>query len=228
MKKKIVIIGGFHKARSLANSLCSKGYKITLINDNFEQCKIIAENEGINVVKGDGSKPYVLEDADIFGYDMAIAMKSDDEDNLVICELCKLKFDVKKTVALVNDPKKIDFFSMMGVDSVVCAINAITGIIEQQALVDEITTLIPIGEGNISIVEVRIPQTSPVVQKKVWEIKLPSEVIIGCILRGENSMIPRGDTRLLAGDKLILISSRENQISAIKELTGNRNNGLFI
>lgn len=225
MKKKILIVGGFHKARSLANSLCNKGYKITLINDDAEQCKIIAENEYIRVIQGDGSKPYVLEDADIYGYDMAIAMRTDDEDNLVICELCKLKFKVKKTVALVNDPKKTDFFRMMGVDSVVCAINAITGIIEQQALVDEIATLIPIGHGNITIVEVPIPQESPVVQKKIWEIKLPNEVIIGCILRGENSMIPRGDTRLLAGDRLILISSRENQINAIKELTGSKNNG---
>lgn len=108
----------------------------------------------------------------------------------------------------------------MGIDSVVCAINAITSIIEQQTFLEEITTLIPIGEGRISIAEVPIPATSPVAQKKIWEISLPEEVIIGCILRGEQSMIPRGDTRLLAGDVLVLISTKENQILAIEELTG--------
>lgn len=52
------------------------------------------------------------------------------------------------------------------------------------------------------------------------EIDLPKEVLIGYILRGEGSMIPRGDTRILAGDLLVLISSDKQELTAIKELTG--------
>lgn len=220
MKKKVLLVGGFHKASVLSNSLLKRGYSVTVINDDYKDCLVLAENEKINVISGDGTKPYVLEDASTEDMDIAIALTQNDESNLVICELCKKKFGVKKTVALVNDPRKTEFFYKMGIDSVVCAINAITSIIEQQAFLDEIATLIPIGEGRISIVEVPIPQTSPVAQKKIWEINLPEEVIIGCILRGEQSMIPRGDTRLLAGDMLVLICSKEKEMQAIKELTG--------
>lgn len=102
----------------------------------------------------------------------------------------------------------------------VCSISTITGIIEQQAFMEKIATVLPLGQGNISVVQVPITQSAPSIGKKIWEIDLPKEVIIGCILRGENSMIPRGDTRLLAGDVLVLISSKEKQISAIHELTG--------
>jgi len=49
---------------------------------------------------------------------------------------------------------------------------------------------------------------------------LPKDVIIGCVLRGEESMIPRGDTRILAGDVLILISTDEHEKVAVRELTG--------
>ena len=63
-------------------------------------------------------------------------------------------------------------------------------------------------------------QDSPSIGKKLWEMNLPKEVIIGCIIRGESSLIPRGDTRILLGDKLILISSNEQEVIAIKELTG--------
>ncbi|WP_298127217.1 TrkA C-terminal domain-containing protein [uncultured Clostridium sp.] len=108
----------------------------------------------------------------------------------------------------------------MGIDSVVCAINTITGIIEQQAFINEIDTVLPLTQENISISEVSILASSPSVNKKIWEIDLPKEVIIGCILRGENSMIPKGDTKLLAGDIIIIISSKKNQSLAIKELTG--------
>lgn len=220
MKKRALLIGGFHKARSLADSLAKKGYHVTTINNDYQNCLILAEMASLNVIHGDGTKPFVLEDAGAQDADIAIALTQRDDDNLVICELCKKKFHIKKTVALVNDPNKTEFFYRMGIDSVVCAVNAITNIIEQQAFLDGIATLVPIGEGRIRIAEVPISANAPVVDKKLWEIDLPQEVIIGCILRGEQSMIPRGDTRILAGDMLVLISSDKQEMAAIKELTG--------
>ncbi len=220
MKKKAIIIGGFHKARSLADSLVKKNYRVTVINSDYQNCLALAEIEALSVIYGDGTKPFLLEDANAQDADIAIALTQRDDDNLVICELCKKKFHVKKTVALVSDPKKTEFFYQMGIDSVVCAVNAITNIIEQQAFLDGIASLIPVGEGRIRIAEVPIPGTAPAVGKKIWEVNLPKEVIIGCILRGEGSMIPRGDTRILAGDMLILISLDKQELTAIKELTG--------
>lgn len=220
MKKHVLLIGGFHKALSLADSLIKKGYRVTAINTDYQKCLILAEIESLTVINGDGTKPFVLEDANVQDADIAIALTQHDDDNLVICELCKKKFNIKKTVALINDPKKTDFFYKMGIDSVVCAVNAITNIIEQQAFLEGIATLLPVGEARINIAEVPISETAPVVGKKLWEINLPEEVIIGCILRGEKSMIPRGDTRILAGDMLILISSAKQEMVAIKELTG--------
>jgi len=220
MKIKVLLVGGRSKAKSLAASLINKGYQVTVINDTLEDCVKLSEIDRLTVIHGDGTRPFVLEDANAGDADIAIAMTSKDEDNLVICELCKKKFQVKKTVALLTDPKKTDFFYKMGIDSVVCAITAITGIIEQQAFVDKITTLIPIGEGRVNIAEVPIPDTSPAVGKKLWEIDLPKEVIVGCILRGDTTMVPRGDTRILSGDMLVLISSDKQEMAAIQELTG--------
>ena len=220
MKNKILLVGGFNKTNALANSLISKGYSVTIINENYMNCMKLAENNNLKVIHGDGTKPYVLQDAEAYDNQIAIALTQYDEQNLVICQLCKKKFGIKKTVALVNNPKKTEFFYKMGIDSVVCAINTITGIIEQQAFINEIDTVLPLTQENIGISEVSILASSPSVNKKIWEIDLPKEVIIGCILRGENSMIPKGDTKLLAGDIIIIISSKKNQSLAIKELTG--------
>lgn len=220
MKKKVLLVGGFLKTRSLTDSLIKKGYDVTVINNNVDECALLAEIKGAYVIQGDGTKPFVLEDANAQDMDIVIALTQRDFDNLVICELCKKKFCINKAVALVNDPKKMDFFYKMGVDSVVCATSVITSIIEQQAFMDEMATLIPIGEGHINIAEVPILATAPAVGKKLWEINLPKEVIIGCILRNEQSMIPRGDTRILEGDILILISSHGKEMIAMKELTG--------
>ena len=220
MKTKVLLVGGRSKAKSLATSLISKEYQVTAVNNTYEDCMKLAEIDGLTVIHGDGTRPFVLEDAGAGEADIAIALTSKDEDNLVICELCKKEFHIKKTVALLTDPQKTDFFYKMGIDSVVCAISAITGIIEQRAFMDKIATLVSIGEGRVSIAEVPIPGTAPAAGKKLWEIDLPKQVVIGCILRSDTAMVPRGDTRILAGDTLVLISSDRQEMAAIRELTG--------
>ena len=220
MKGNVLLVGGRSKAKSLAQSLLKKGYRVTVINKDLLDCEKLAENEKLTVIHGDGTKPYVLEDAGAGNMELVIALTPRDEDNLVVCELCKKKFRVSKTLSLLSDPQKTDFFYKMGVDSVVCAISAVTSIIEQQAFMEEMAKAIPIGEGRVQLLEVPITETDPAAQKQVWEINLPKEVIIGCILRRDQTLIPRGDTRILAGDILVLISGIEQEEIAILELKG--------
>lgn len=220
MKTSVLLIGGFDMTKTLSASLIQKGYKVTAIHPDYEKCKQLAEIEGLHVINGDGTKPFILEEAGTAHAGIAIALTDNDDDNLVISELCKKKFGVKKTVCTIKNGENTAFFRKMGVDAVVCATNAISGIIEQQAFVDEMTTLIPIGEGRLSIAEIPISETAPAVGKKLWEINLPKEVIVGCILRQETNIIPRGDTRVLAGDVLILLSSTKQEITAVHALTG--------
>lgn len=220
MKLRIFLIGGTNETIFLANSLVRKGHLVTAINDDIGICGRLAVIERLKVFQGDGSKPFVLEDASAYDADIAIAMTSRDEDNLVISELCKKKFRVKRTVAVIFDPKKTEFFYRMGIDSVVCAITSVSSIIEQHVFINEMTNLTPVGEERIQIAEFPLPASAVSIGKKLKDINLPKEVIIGCILRGDKSMIPRGDTRILAGDVLVLISSDNQAAAAIMELTG--------
>lgn len=220
MKKRVLLVGGKDNARSLALSLIKQGYHITAVNDTYGDCMKLAEIDNLVVINGDGTNPFVLDDAHAMNCDAAIALTSKDEDNLVICELCKKRFHVKKTISLVSDPKKTDFFYQMGVDSVVCAITAVTSIMEQQAFMEKMENILPQGEGQVQIAEVPIPGTAPVVGKKLWEVNLPREVIIGCILRGGKTMIPHGNTQILTDDVLVLLSGNNQESDAIRELTG--------
>ena len=220
MKTRILLVGGFSKAKPLALSLTKKGYNVTAINRDIEACKVLTEIPKLTVFHGDGTKPFVLEDANAYDADIVIALTDYDADNLVICELCKKKFRVKKTVALISDPKKTEFFYRMGIDSVVCAITAIASIIEQQTFLEEMATLVPIGEGRISMAQIPVTASAPVADKCLRDINLPKKVIIGCIIRGEHGVIPHGDTRIIAGDVLVLISEDKKKIAAVKELAG--------
>lgn len=216
----VLLIGGRSKARSMAISLLEKGYSVTIINANYDDCIKLAEIKELNVIYGDGTKPYILDEAGAASCGIAIALTPKDSDNLIACQLCKRHFSVPKTVSLLADPKKTDFFYQMGVDSVVCSISVVTGIIQQQAFIDEMTNIIPVGKGRAQIVEVKIPGESPVAGKKLWEITLPKESIVGCILRSDTTLIPRGDTRILSGDTLVMITGNGQEHNTIHALTG--------
>ena len=218
---KILIVGGFHKARSLANSLLKKGYRVTVVNKEYGDCEKLAEIHKLNVIYGDGSKKFILEDAGAEECQAAIVLTPGDETNLVICEMCKQYFGVKKTVALLNDPSKTGFFYQMGIDRVVCALNMITSIMEEQALMDDMTKMVPFDEERIHIMEISIMKGSSIAGKKLWELNFPKEIIIGCILRGDQSLIPRGDTRIIEGDVLLIITSDQRKLEQIREMTGN-------
>ena len=59
MKGNVLLVGG----RSKAKALMKKGYQVTVINKELSDCEKLAENEKLTVIHGDGTKPYVLEDA---------------------------------------------------------------------------------------------------------------------------------------------------------------------
>lgn len=218
--QKILLIGGRSKAKSLAISLLSQGYHVIAVNESEEDCLNLATIKGLKVYNGDGTKPYVLDEAGAEECRIAIALTSCDEDNLVSCQICKRNFGVPKTVSLVSDPNKTDFFYQMGVDSVVCAISAVTNIIQQQAFVDDLVNIVPVGLGKVQILEVQIPNNSYVSGKKLWELDLPEEVVVGCVLRHDSAIIPRGDTRINVGDTLVVIARSGQEQKTIRFLTG--------
>lgn len=221
MSRKIFIIGGKTQARSLAESLNMKKYDVTVINKDEKFCQRIAEVEGINVILGDGCRVDVLQDADTNQCDVAIAMNDHDADNLVVCEVCKKIFGVKKTVAVVSDSNRTSLFYQMGVDSVVCTTSAITSILEQQTIASKLNKVIPISEGRIRISEVLVEEGSSIVGRKLVDIGLPKiGATIGCIIRGNETLVPKGDTTIETNDMLLVLSSANSEDEAIRIITG--------
>lgn len=216
----IIIIGGGEKIHFLAKSFISKGYNVTIINDDPEYCKKLARRHRAKIVLGDGTKPYIMEDAGISATDMVIALTPNDPDNLVICQLAKNVYKVKKNFAIVNDPRNIEIFKKLGVETVISTALIIASLIEQKVLVDDITNLIPIEEGKVALMEIEIHEDDPVTGKYLKEINFPEDGIVGCIIRNGEAVIPRGSTQILKFDKLVILSLPRVQSAILKTIRG--------
>ncbi|RCX14343.1 trk system potassium uptake protein TrkA [Anaerobacterium chartisolvens] len=216
----IVMVGGRKKIDFLAKSLLEKKHHITLIHDDENYCKYLSRTHNAPVVFGDGSKPYILEDANIGGADVIIALTPKDADNLVICQLAKKVYGVKRAFTTVSNPKNVEVFKKLGINSVISATYIVAGIIEQMAAINEIENFISIEQGKIVMMEIVVRENYPVCGKTLAEIGFPEQGIVGCIIRGVNSIIPRGKTRIQADDKLIILSPPKIQRELIELIVG--------
>ncbi|MCQ2460884.1 MAG: TrkA family potassium uptake protein [Clostridia bacterium] len=209
---RIVVAGGRTQADFLIGDLVKKKHKIVVINDDAAYCDYLSSTHKIPVYHGDPSKYFVLEEAGIKDFDVLVALTHRDADNLAICQYAKRCFGVKKVICTVANPKNADLFKELGVNTVISSTHMIAQYISQAATVENLIKTMSVEDDKVIITEVLVEPNYGCVGKTLMNITLPENAIIGCIIRKSADMIvPNGNTEIKSGDKLLILSSPENQ-----------------
>jgi trk system potassium uptake protein len=222
MTMNILLVGGGKLVYYLSRSFISKGYNITIINMDKDECTWMARNIKATVICGAWGDPQILEEADALSADALVAITPNDQDNLAICQLAEISFHIPRKLAMVNDPDNEDIFSQLGITTVFSPAKILSNLIEQRFSFEGITNLLPIEEGLINIINITIEENFPVVGNKLIDIALPEDSLIAYIIREKIPIVPKGETQLLAGDHIIVITLPENHGKVLKTITGNK------
>ena len=75
-----------------------------------------------------------------------------------------------------------------------------------------------------NITELAVCSGSPIENKLVKEIKWPPNTLLVDIKRGEEQLVPAGDTKIMAGDFIYVLSYNEN-ISQLQKLASEKEDG---
>ncbi|WMJ23816.1 NAD-binding protein [Paludicola sp. MB14-C6] len=201
----IIVIGGGKVGYYLAKTLLEHGHYPTIIEQSKATCNFIANDLDIPIICGDGTSIETLEAANIKGSDALISVTGKDENNLISCQLAKKMFDVRKTIAKVNNPKNAQVMKQLGVDIVISSTNNIVHLLEREVDTSMIKQLVSISHGEASICEVNLPDNYALNGKKLHEIKLPNMCVVISINRDGSIIIPRGDTELKSKDTIMLM-----------------------
>lgn len=216
----IIIVGAGKVGYFLAERLFRDNHSVALIDKDKSVCEGITRKLDILMICGDGCSPAVLKEAGIERADVVAAVTGDDEDNLIICQLAKERFSVKRTVARVNDPKHEYVFSELGVDIPIDATAIIAKIIEEEVSFTDFVNLLSFKRGKLAIVRVDLPDDAPVINKTVKDITLPPDSVLVSILRGEEVIVPHGETVLESGDDIIALTMVGNESKLLDLLVG--------
>lgn len=207
----VVIVGGGKVGSHLAHEVVASGHTCTLIEKDAIRCEVLDESlSEFRVICGDGDEPYVLDDADARSCDALVAATGHDEDNLVVCLLGKIEYEVPLTVARINNPSNSWLFTeQFGVDVPVSNTAIMTEVLKKVSLGDIVTLLKLQAEGAV-IDELVLSRDARSVGKSLSELDLPSGGQVMAILREGTVVVPRGDTVLKAGDELLILARRED------------------
>ena len=203
---KAIIVGAGKVGYYLAKTLLERNYDVSVIEIDKAASQYFANTLDVTVVRGDGSTKRALAEAGADRCDSIIAVTGEDEVNLIICQMAKRIFNVKKTIAKVNNPKNVETIRFLGADIAISSTDNIIKQMEREVDNSRIKELMPIN-GKAAVFEVILPENYVYSGRIIADIKLPEGCNIISITRGEDLLIPRGGTKLMSNDKLLIVSS---------------------
>jgi trk system potassium uptake protein TrkA len=206
---RVAIAGAGAVGRSIAMELIENEHEVMLIERDL--AAIEPESvERAEWVNADACELSSLEEAGLQGCDVVIAATGDDKVNLVVSLLAKMEFAVRRVVARVNDPRNEWLFDEnWGVDVAVSTPRILAAVVEEAVSVGDLVRLMTLRQGQANLVEVTLPETTPLAGKAVRDLRLPTDAALVAILRGGRVIVPQQDDSLEGLDELLLVATAD-------------------
>jgi trk system potassium uptake protein len=207
----IIVGGGGDVGYYLTSNLLSHGHEVLLLEKNSARQQALSEELGQAVLRGDACEARTLDEAGAQRADVIIAVTGEDEDNLVICQVAKQRFHVARTIARLNNPKNEILFQKLGIDVSISPTKSILSLIESELPGPHFVNIMTLKKAGLEIVQLSVPSISPVIGKELSQINLPRRCTLALIIRGEETIFPTGDTRVVENDEVYALLTRESE-----------------
>jgi trk system potassium uptake protein TrkA len=194
-------MGGGRVGMNLASFLISDGHYITLIENNEENCRVIASELDAAVICGNGTDINTLEESNLEDADFFVAATGHDETNLLACILAK---DFKiTTIARVSDPNHEEVFKKVGIDKVVNPEVIAASYLERLVFRPQVADLTIIGKGEAELLDFTL-ENSEFIGKKVGDVS-PTENYVIVAVYSNGDIIPDPNMVLEPGMKISIL-----------------------
>jgi trk system potassium uptake protein TrkA len=216
----LIVVGGGKVGYYLTRTLSEEGHEVILIEKDPRRAALLADDLGEVVLEGDGCEASTLTTAGVGRADVVVAVTGDDEDNLVVCQVAKRKFNVARTIARANNPKNQKILRMLGADVTISSTDLILSQIEEVIPGQSLVHLLRLRNAEVSFVELKLKPDSPALGLAVKRLGIPNDCVVALIIRDNRAIIPSGDTVFAPGDELFAVSSLASEETLRRILGG--------
>jgi len=220
---KIIIVGAGEVGTHLAKLLSQEKQDIVLMDANEENLNIPYQYE-IMTTLGNPTSIADLRSAGVKGADMFIAVTPEESVNMTACMLAT-NLGAKKTIARISNneyilPKNRDFFSRLGVASLICP--------ETLAAVEIVNALKTpwslqwweLTDGKLILVGTKVRDNAPIVNKFLYDLSKDEKIYhVVAIKRDNETIIPHGSDQILP-DNILYFTTTPDHVNDIRLLSG--------
>jgi len=224
---KIVIVGAGQVGGTLAENLVGENNEITLIDSNGERLRELQDKMDLQVVNGQGSHPEVLAQAGAEDAEMVIAVTSDDETNMIACQVCYTLFNTATKIARIRSSKILKFQEKLfqkeniPVDHVIAPEQLVTGDIARLIDYPGALQVLEFAKGKVSLVAVKAYYGGLLVGHALSTLRehIPNiDTRVAAIYRNGKPIRPLGTTVIEADDEVFFIAATIHIRAVMNEL----------
>jgi trk system potassium uptake protein TrkA len=211
----MMILGGGLVGQFVAKNL-SSDINIKIVESNVGKSEEIANVlPRTLIIQGDGTDIDLMAVEGLQDMDAFVAVTGDDETN-IISTLVARHLKVPRTIALVNTLEYLPITPTIGMDAVVSkqllTVNAVHRFIQHQ----QVAAFATIPGIDVQIIEY-IAGKGKICKKPIKDVGIPDDAIIGAIMHEDTMTVPKGDTRIQSGDR-VLVFTRPGAINEVEKL----------
>lgn len=207
----VFIAGGGRTGAELANQLLAQKYEVRLLEHRRELLSRLHHELPTEVIyEGQAADPTVLRQAGLDKAQVLVACTNDDAANLVLCYLARTMFNVKRTVARINNPRNAWLFDKnFHVDETINQADVMAHLIQEEMSLGDMMTLLKLRRGKYSLVEEKVPTGAKALGVQIKDLGLPEQCVIAAIIRHGEIVLPRGTIALEEFDEVLAITDDE-------------------
>jgi trk system potassium uptake protein TrkA len=207
---RILIVGGGEVGFGLAQALAST-HEVGVVDDDPEVADRF-EKLDVEFIAGGGTSNEVLKRAGAERADVFIACAGLDEVNIVACAMANQLGEAETSCFVSRDdflrlPQGQDGLGQFGIDHVVWPEAQLAADIERLVAVPDAIDAEEFAGGAVRLLEYRLTAGSPFTAHTVAGLDLPLGSLLVAVRRGDSFFIPRGDSRLVKGDKVVVMGT---------------------
>ncbi len=210
--KDAIIVGGGETGYYLAGILLRSGIKVKIIEKNQKRSEELAELlPKATIINADGTENRVLLEEGIEFAESFVALTNIDEENILLSLFAKSKMN-GKLVTKINRIAYDEVISNLDLDTTIYPKNITAEYIvkfvraKNNSIGSNIETMHSILDGKAEALEFIIRENSPVAGIPLEKLNIKENILVACINRGADVIIPRGRDIINAGDHVIVIT----------------------
>jgi trk system potassium uptake protein TrkA len=209
--RRVVVVGGGNVGLNLVQIITEEAAHVTLkiIENSKPRAELISREVGDRaiVLHGDALDREVLEEANVASAETIVAVTNDDETNIFASVLAK-RAGCGRAITLVNKHAYEPLLPSFGIDAVVSPSAITISTILRHVRRGPIATLYALREDFGDIVEAEAVPGSRLTQVPLAQLEPEKGLLVAAILRNDAVIIPTRTTRIVAGDRVIMLVTR--------------------